>query len=82
MSLAGLLAILDDDPQLQQVVTRAESDTDSAPGAAPDAATLAGEDLIAPPALRPVLAAVLAGAGLAGAGLAGAGPVPAGSCWP
>ena len=73
MSLAGLLTILDDDPQLQQVVTRAESDTDSAPGAAPDAATLAGEDLIAPPALRPVLAAVLAGAGLPGAGLAGSG---------
>ena len=63
MSLAGLLTILDDDPQLQKVVTRAESDTDSAPGAAPDAATLAGEDLIAPPALRPVLAAALAGSG-------------------
>ena len=63
MSLAGLLTILDDDPQLQQVVTRAESGTDSAPGAAPDAATLAGEDLIAPPTLRPVLAAALAGSG-------------------
>ncbi len=68
MSLAGLLTIVDDDPQLHQVVARAESDTDDGPGpapgaTAPDAATLAGEDLIAPPALRPVLAAALASTG-------------------
>jgi transcription-repair coupling factor (superfamily II helicase) len=59
MSLAGLLTILDGDPQLQSVVSRAESDT--LPGVTRDAATLAGEDLIAPPTLRPVLAAALAG---------------------
>ena len=48
MSLAGLLTILDDDPQLRGVVSRAET------------GPLAGEDLVAPPALRPVLAALLA----------------------
>jgi transcription-repair coupling factor (superfamily II helicase) len=53
MSLAGLLAILDDDPQLHDVVSRAGSDT------RPDALTLTGEDLIAPPTLRPVLTAAL-----------------------
>src|SRR5207244_3201701 len=47
MSLAGLLDILDDDPQLRDVVARA--------GAAP-----ADTDLVAPPSLRPVLAAALA----------------------
>ncbi len=61
MSLAGLLAILDDDPQLHDVVSRAEYDTesDSGPAAGAGAATLAGEDLVAPPTLRPVLAAAL-----------------------
>ena len=57
MSLAGLLTILDDDPQLHEVVSRAESDT--IPGVEPSAATLAGEDLVAPPTLRPVLTAAL-----------------------
>jgi len=57
MSLAGLLPILDDDPQLHEVVTRAESDIP--PGAERDAATLAGEDIVAPPTLRPVLTAAL-----------------------
>jgi transcription-repair coupling factor (superfamily II helicase) len=57
MSLAGLLAILDDDPQLHDVVSRAESDTTLA--AEPSAAALAGEDLVAPPTLRPVLTAAL-----------------------
>ncbi len=57
MSLAGLLTILDDDPQLHDVVSRAESDT--IPGVEPSAATLAGEDLVAPPTLRPVLTAAL-----------------------
>ena len=60
MSLAGLLTILDDDPQLHEVVSRAGSDTTSR--VVRSAATLAGEDLIAPPTLRPVLAAALTGA--------------------
>ena len=60
MSLAGLLTILDDDPQLHEVVSRAGSDTTSR--VMRSAATLAGEDLIAPPTLRPVLAAALTGA--------------------
>jgi transcription-repair coupling factor (superfamily II helicase) len=59
MSLAGLLTILDDDPQLHDVVSRAESDTIL--DVKPDAAALAGEDLVAPPTLRPVLAAALTG---------------------
>ena len=59
MSLAGLLTILDDDPQLRDVVSRAESDTTL--GVGRGAATLAGEDLVAPPTLRPVLAAALTG---------------------
>jgi len=56
MSLAGLLSILDDDPQLRDVVARA--------GTGPD---LADTDLVAPPALRPVLAAALAAGGRADA---------------
>ena len=71
MSLAGLLTIVDDDPQLHDVVSRAQDDraqAGSVPGRGtpPDAAaagqvtTLAGEDLVAPPTLRPVLAAALA----------------------
>ena len=46
MSLAGLLNILDDDPQLRDVVARAGADP-------------ADTDLVAPPSLRPVLAAAL-----------------------
>ena len=57
MSLAGLLTILDDDPQLHDVISCAESDTTLA--VEPSAATLAGEDLVAPPTLRPVLTAAL-----------------------
>ena len=57
MSLAGLLTILDDDPQLHDVISRAESDT--IPAVEASAATLAGEDLVAPPTLRPVLTAAL-----------------------
>ncbi|HLN69367.1 MAG TPA: transcription-repair coupling factor, partial [Streptosporangiaceae bacterium] len=66
MSLAGLLTVVDDDPQLQVAVSRAEDgsvpEPVSPPGAAADgqATTLAGEDLVAPPTLRPVLAAALA----------------------
>jgi transcription-repair coupling factor (superfamily II helicase) len=54
MSLAGLLTILDDDPQLHEVVSRAAYDAAPDPGA-----ELTGEDLVAPPTLRPVLAAAL-----------------------
>src|SRR5437764_965090 len=61
MSLAGLLNILDDDPQLRDVLARA--------GTGPDSASTgpAGTDLVAPPALRPVLAAALARGGWPGA---------------
>ena len=58
MSLAGLLNILDDDPQLRDVLARAAAGTDPV-----------DTDLVAPPALRPVLAAALAqgdGAGATG----------------
>jgi len=71
MSLAGLLTILDDDPQLQDAVACAEAGPvpgrDSPPGAAAGQETaLAGADLVAPPTLRPVLAAALARPGAAG----------------
>jgi transcription-repair coupling factor (superfamily II helicase) len=56
MSLSGLLTILEDDPQLHDVVARAEFETSTVLGAS----ALAGEDLVAPPPLRPMLAAVLA----------------------
>jgi transcription-repair coupling factor (superfamily II helicase) len=57
MSLAGLLTIVDDDPQLHDVISRADYDPDPAAGASP---ALTGEDLVAAPTLRPVLAAALA----------------------
>ena len=60
MSLAGLLNILDDDPQLRDVVARAGADPDLA------STSTADTDLVAPPALRPVLAAALGGYGGAG----------------
>ena len=65
MSLAGLLSILDDDPQLRDVVARAGTGPDSA---RPDLASTgpADTDLVAPPALRPVLAAALARGGQPG----------------
>ena len=58
MSLAGLLSTLDDDPQLRGVISRAayEPIPPDARGVDP----LTGEDLVAPPALRPVLVAALA----------------------
>ena len=61
MSLAGLLTILDDDPQLRNAVSQAEREIDPIPATGPGAIALAGEDLIAPPSLRPVLAAALTG---------------------
>src|SRR5580658_7767220 len=48
MSLAGLLSILNDDPNLHDILARPG-------GAGPD------QDLVAPPPLRPVIAAALAG---------------------
>ena len=71
MSLAGLLTIVDDDPQLHDVVSRAQAGSVPERGTPPGAAgparprhgpatALAGEDLVAPPTLRPVLAAALA----------------------
>jgi transcription-repair coupling factor (superfamily II helicase) len=65
MSLAGLLTIVDEDPQLSGVVSRAQADR--APADRAPADTLAGEDLVAPPTLRPVLAAALARGALGGA---------------
>ena len=65
MSLAGLLTILDDDPQLHGVVSRADAEPIPKRASADAFAVgqgiaLAGEDLVAPPTLRPVLAAALA----------------------
>jgi transcription-repair coupling factor (superfamily II helicase) len=51
MSLSGLLPVITDDPQLRRALSEV-----GAPGSA-------GADLIAPPALRPFLAAALASAG-------------------
>ena len=65
MSLAGLLTIVDEDPQLHGVVSRAQADRAHADRAPTD--TLAGENLVAPPTLRPVLAAALARGALGGA---------------
>jgi transcription-repair coupling factor (superfamily II helicase) len=58
MSLAGLLSILDDDPQLREVISRAEYEPIPPDVRAAD--PLTGEDLVAPAALRPVLIAALA----------------------
>ena len=62
MSLAGLLTIVDDDPQLYGAVSRDQAERDSPPGTDADGrlTTPTGEDLVAPPTLRPVLAAALA----------------------
>ena len=49
MSLQGILRVISDDPQLRRALE--EADAPGSPGA----------DLIAPPALRPFLAASLAG---------------------
>ncbi len=56
MSLSGLLRVIADDPQLKRALDEAE------------APVSIGADLIAPPALRPFLAAALAGAGRGDAG--------------
>ena len=65
MSLSGLLQVVADDPQLRRALELAGQ-----PAAG-------GADLVAPPALRPVLAAALTGApgtGAPGPGPAGTGP--------
>jgi len=59
MSLAGLLSLLHDDPQLTDVLSATDG---------------RGKDLVAPPALRPLLAAALGGTGGAN-GAAGAGGI-------
>jgi transcription-repair coupling factor (superfamily II helicase) len=67
MSLAGLLTILDDDPQLRDVVAHAGAPAERVSPATGAGLTeadlagadLAGQDLVAPPTLRPVLAAAL-----------------------
>jgi transcription-repair coupling factor (superfamily II helicase) len=64
MSLPGLVRVIADDPQLKRALE--EADATLSPGA----------DLVAPPALRPFLAAALAGAG---GQAAGAGADPAGT---
>jgi transcription-repair coupling factor (superfamily II helicase) len=61
MSLAGLLTILDDDPQLRSVISQARYGNRAVPDVGRGAATLVGEDVVAPPTLRPVLAAALTG---------------------
>ena len=66
MSLAGLLTIVDDDPQFRAVVARAAAGPESA-STGPASTGPAGIDLVAPPALRPVLAAALAWGGRPGA---------------
>src|SRR5712692_3828307 len=67
MSLSGLLRVIADDPQLSRALELAGQPV------------AGGADLIAPPALRAVLAAALTGAdaGPAGAGPADAGPADA-----
>jgi transcription-repair coupling factor (superfamily II helicase) len=64
MSLSGLLRVIVSDPQLSRALEQAGQPV------------IGGADLIAPPSLRPVLAAVLAGAatGPLADGGAGAGP--------
>ncbi|HEX6528072.1 MAG TPA: transcription-repair coupling factor [Streptosporangiaceae bacterium] len=54
MSLAGLLSILNDDPQLSDILAAADN-ADNA-----ESADGKGQDLVAPPSLRPVIAAALA----------------------
>jgi len=55
MSLAGILSIVADDPRLSRAFETGAAPADESGGAALD-----GTDLIAPPALRPVLTAAIA----------------------
>ncbi len=69
MSLAGLLSVIAADPQLQRALSQGDADT----------------DLVAPPALRPFLAASIASPGAASPGIASpavASPADAGTAAP
>ena len=69
MSLAGLLAAVAEDPQLSTAL------------ASPPDLPGGERDLVAPPALRPLIVAALA-AGVGDGGTGPAGTAPAGSCSP
>jgi len=64
MSLAGILSIVADDPRLRHAFEQGASGTGAsglgASGTGPAGAVLDGADLVAPPALRPVLTAAIA----------------------
>jgi transcription-repair coupling factor (superfamily II helicase) len=61
MSLAGILSIVADDPRLREAFEIGASQTaDAERGEGPGPAALEGLDLVAPPALRPVLTAAIA----------------------
>jgi transcription-repair coupling factor (superfamily II helicase) len=82
MSLAGLLSILNEDPQLHDIFARqaaAEEERAGAAGRVASASAGAGQDLVAPPALRPVIAAALAAGTDAVSGNGAAGNAAAGN---
>src|SRR5258708_35287071 len=61
MSLAGILSIVADDPRLREAFEIGATQTgDAEREGGPGPARLEGLDLVAPPALRPVLTAALA----------------------
>jgi transcription-repair coupling factor (superfamily II helicase) len=67
MSLAGILSVVADDPRLSRAfeigaaqTARAAGEAGAGPESAPPATGLEGVDLVAPPALRPVLTAAIA----------------------
>ena len=59
MSLAGILSIVADDPRLSRAFETGAAPADRSGAAAVDGTDLIGTDLIAPPALRPVLTAAI-----------------------
>ena len=59
MSLAGILSIVADDPRLSRAFETGAAPADGSGAAASDGTDLIGTDLIAPPALRPVLTAAI-----------------------
>jgi len=60
MSLAGILSIVVDDPRLSRAFETGAAPADGSGAVALDGTDLNGTDLIAPPALRPVLTAAIA----------------------
>ncbi len=71
MSISGLLRAISDDPQLSQALDHAAL------------RAAGGGDLIAPPSLRPILAAALTGHDAENSKTSSATTrVPGGSCWP